>query len=99
MSTRKRLLASAATPAAAPPATLPPVKPVLSRAAAFPHLPLKVPLPQAPLVFGLSRSAIYRAAADGRIHLSKLGQGTLVVTESALDFLAGLPVMVPRAVA
>jgi len=54
--------------------------------------PAAVPMPKAPAAFGLSRSAIYRAAAEGKIILRKLGASTLVDTESALAFLASLPV-------
>ena len=53
--------------------------------------PTLVPLPKAPAVFGLSRSAIYRAAGDGKITLRKLGKSTLVDTASALAFIANLP--------
>ena len=60
-------------------------------------LPMKVPLPQAPMVFGLSRSAIYRAAQDGHITLSKLGRGTLVDTASVIAYLDGLPRLTPKA--
>jgi predicted DNA-binding transcriptional regulator AlpA len=50
-----------------------------------------VPLPQAPAVLGLSRSAIYRAAAQGKITLRKLGRTTLVDVASARAFIESLP--------
>lgn len=62
-------------------------------------LPLNVPLPHAPLVFGLSRSSIYRAAADGKITLRKLGRTTLVDTASMLAFIDGMPTLAPKKVA
>lgn len=57
--------------------------------------PLVVPLTQAPLYFGLSRSALYRAAAHGHISLKKLGRSTLVDVASVRAWLAKLPVLVP----
>jgi hypothetical protein len=53
--------------------------------------PLTAPLARASLVPGLSRSAIYRAAAEGKIVLLKAGRTTLVDMESVRAFLAGLP--------
>jgi len=58
--------------------------------------PALVPLPQSALVFGLSRSTTYRAAADGLITLRKIGSRTYIVTETALAYIAVLPVMTPR---
>ena len=52
---------------------------------------LAVPLPRAPAVTGMSRSAIYRAAAAGHIRLLKLGKSTLVDLASVRAFLASLP--------
>jgi hypothetical protein len=52
---------------------------------------LTVPLPHAPVVTGLSRSAIYRAAAQGKITLLKCGRSTLVDMASVRAFLEGLP--------
>ena len=63
------------------------------------HLPVKVPLPHAPTVFGISRSAIYRAASAGHVKLSKLGRGTLVDTASVLAYLEGLPTLQPKSAA
>jgi hypothetical protein len=53
--------------------------------------PLALPLSKAVAVTGLSRSAIYRAAAAGKITLLKSGRSTLVCMASAHGFLAGLP--------
>jgi len=55
-----------------------------------------IPLPRAPQVFGLSRSGLYRLAAEGRIRLVKLGCRTLVDAASVRRFLAELPPMQPR---
>ena len=52
---------------------------------------MKVPMPRAPGLFGLSKSAIYRAAEAGHIKLSKLGRGTLVDTASVIAYLDALP--------
>jgi len=53
--------------------------------------PVAVPLPQAPAVFGLSRSGLYRAAKAGEIRLMKQGRSTLVDVESVRRYLATLP--------
>ncbi len=53
--------------------------------------PLALPLGKAVAVTGLSRSAIYRAAGEGKITLLKAGRTTLVCMASARAFLAGLP--------
>lgn len=58
---------------------------------AYPITPLTMPLPQAPAATGLSRSAIYRAAAEGKIKLLKNGRSTLVDMASVRAFLASLP--------
>lgn len=60
-------------------------------------LPEMVPLPQAPAAFGLSRSALYRAAGEGKIRFVKLGRSTLVDAASVRAFLASLPTAVIRA--
>jgi hypothetical protein len=52
---------------------------------------ITLPLSQGPAVLGLSRSAIYRAAAEGKIVLKKLGRTTLVDMESARAFIDSLP--------
>jgi hypothetical protein len=52
---------------------------------------LTVPLARAPSEIGLSRSAIYRAAAEGKIVLKKLGRTTLVDMASARAFIDALP--------
>jgi hypothetical protein len=53
--------------------------------------PEMVPLPRAPAVFGLSRSGLYRLAAEGRIRMVKMGARTLVDAASVRVFLATLP--------
>lgn len=58
--------------------------------------PEMIPLPRAPAVFGLSRSGLYRLAADGRIRMVKMGARTLVDAASVRAFLADLPPMQPR---
>lgn len=58
---------------------------------ASPIVPEMVPLPRAPAVFGLSRSHLYRLAADGRVRMLKAGSRTLVDAESVRTFLASLP--------
>ncbi len=57
--------------------------------------PVMVPLPQAPLYFGLSRSALYRAAAGGSITMKKMGRTTLVDVASVRDYLDSLPTLAP----
>lgn len=54
-------------------------------------LPEAVPLPRAPAIFGLSRSALYRLAGEGRIRFVKIGRSTLVDAASVRAFLAALP--------
>ena len=56
-----------------------------------PITPEMVPLPRAPAVFGLSRSGLYRLAAEGRIRMVKIGARTLVDAASVRAFLATLP--------
>ena len=58
---------------------------------ASPIAPEMVPLPRAPGVFGLSRSGLYRLAAEGRIRMVKVGARTLVDAASVRAFLAALP--------
>ena len=58
--------------------------------------PEMVPLPRAPGIFGLSRSALYRLAADGRIRMVKMGARTLVDAASVRAFLATLPALEVR---
>jgi hypothetical protein len=55
-----------------------------------------VPLPKAPAVFGISRSAIYRGAAAGDIILLKLGRSTLVDAASVRAYLERLPRLHPK---
>lgn len=54
-------------------------------------VPRVLPLKQATIYLGMSRSAVYRAAADGRIRLLKIGRSTVLDVESGDRFLAGLP--------
>lgn len=56
---------------------------------------LMIPLPRAPAVSGMSRSSLYRAAADGRIRMVKSGRATLVDAASLRAYLASLPSMIP----
>ena len=59
-------------------------------------VPEMVPLPRAPGIFGVSRSALYRLAADGRIRMVKMGARTLVDAASVRAFLATLPALEVR---
>lgn len=56
-----------------------------------PVVPEMVPLPRAPSIFGLSRSGLYRLAAEGRIRMVKVGARTLVDAASVRAFLTTLP--------
>lgn len=58
--------------------------------------PEMVTLPRAPAIFGLSRSNLYRLAADGKIRMLKCGGRTLVDAASVRQFLATLPTVQPR---
>jgi predicted DNA-binding transcriptional regulator AlpA len=58
--------------------------------------PITLPLPKAVAASGLSRSAIYRAAACGRIRLLKLGRSTLVDMRSVSAFIDALPRLTPK---
>jgi hypothetical protein len=53
--------------------------------------PEMVPLPKAPMIFGLSRSALYRLASSGHIKLLKVGARTLVDANSVRQYLSELP--------
>lgn len=57
------------------------------------------PLQKAVTVSGLSRSAIYRAAASGDIKLLKLGRSTLVDVASVRAYLDRLPRLMPKSAA
>lgn len=59
---------------------------------AMPALPALIPMTRAPLLLGLSRSAIYRAAGEGKIIVKKLGRSAMVDSASALAFIKSLPV-------
>lgn len=58
---------------------------------AFSPIPEMVPLPRAPAIFGLSRSHLYRLAAEGRIRMVKAASRTLVDACSVRTYLATLP--------
>jgi hypothetical protein len=58
--------------------------------------PEMVPLPRAPALFGLSRSGLYRLAAEGKVRMVKLGARTLVDAGTVREFLATLPAVTPR---
>ena len=62
----------------------------------FREPPILAPLPQGPALFGLSRSAIYRAAAAGQIRLVKQGRRTYIDSQTALLYIASLPIFTPR---
>ena len=53
--------------------------------------PLAMPLARAAAWSGLSRSTIYRMAAQGRVRLVKAGRSTLVDADSLRAVVAGLP--------
>lgn len=53
--------------------------------------PSHAPILDAAELSGLSRSAIYREAGNGRIRLVKLGRSTLVCMASVRAFLDALP--------
>lgn len=53
--------------------------------------PALVRMPQAPAVFGISRSALYRAAGEGKIVVKKVGRSSYVETASALAYIDSLP--------
>jgi excisionase family DNA binding protein len=55
-----------------------------------------VPLPKAPAIFGLSRSGLYRLAAEGKIRMVKAGARTLVDASTVRAYLAELPTVQPR---
>ena len=58
--------------------------------------PITCPMPHAQARTGMSRSAIYRAAANGQIRLLKLGRTTLVDLDSVRAYLDSLPTYVPK---
>ena len=61
------------------------------RGIAAPADVIAAPLNRACALSGLSRSGIYRAAAEGKIKLIKAGRTTLVDMASVRHFLADLP--------
>ena len=54
-------------------------------------VPMAAPIARATAITGLSKTAIYKAAAVGRIRLLKLGRSTLVDLASAQRFIQSLP--------
>lgn len=55
------------------------------------NLPLAVPMEDAPRLFGMSKSHLYRMGRAGRIDLRKLGRKTLVMTDTVVAYLGSLP--------
>ena len=53
--------------------------------------PIAVPIPQACLISGLSRSGLYRELAAGKVRAVKAGTRTLVLMDSLRQHVAGLP--------
>jgi hypothetical protein len=53
--------------------------------------PALMQIEAAMLFSGLSRSALYRALAAGKIMARKAGRSTLIETASLRDFIAALP--------
>ncbi|MCP1214622.1 helix-turn-helix domain-containing protein [Acetobacter orientalis] len=54
-------------------------------------LPIAVPLEDAPRMFGVSKSHIYRMSKAGHIDLRKVGRKTIVMTHTMLAYLGSLP--------
>ena len=55
------------------------------------HMPIAVPLEDAPRLFGISKSHIYRMSKAGHIDLRKVGRKTIVMTDTMLAYLGSLP--------
>lgn len=53
--------------------------------------PIAVPIPQACLISGLSRSGLYRELAAGKVRAVKSGSRTLVLVDSLRKHVSGLP--------
>lgn len=53
--------------------------------------PIAVPIAEAVTFSGMSRSAVYRELASGKLRAVKSGSRTLVLVESIRDYLASLP--------
>ncbi len=53
--------------------------------------PIMARIPQAQALSGLSRSALYRLAAERQVRFVKHGSNTMVDMASVRDFLASLP--------
>ncbi|AKR48045.1 MULTISPECIES: helix-turn-helix domain-containing protein [Acetobacter] len=54
-------------------------------------IPVAVPLEDAPRMFGVSRSHLYRMSKAGRIDMRKVGRKTVVITDTVVAYLRGLP--------
>jgi hypothetical protein len=54
--------------------------------------PIAAPIARAVVLSGLSRSAIYRAAGEGKLVLRRVGRSTLVDLASLRAFIEGLPI-------
>jgi hypothetical protein len=54
--------------------------------------PIGLPIPAASAASGVSRSGIYRAAAEGKIILRKHGRSTIVDMASMRAFIDSLPI-------
>lgn len=54
--------------------------------------PISLPIPAAVAATGLSRSGLYRAAAEGKLLFRKAGRTTLVDAASLRAFVSSLPV-------
>ncbi len=83
MNTREKLMSTAAARAELPASPALPTRTT--------GLPAYVPMPQATSVFGVSRSAVYRAASQGHVVLKKMGKSSLIETASMMAYLSGLP--------
>ena len=53
--------------------------------------PFAVSMEDAPRLFGISKAHIYRKSKEGKIELKKVGRKTLVMTDSVINYLQGLP--------
>ncbi|GCD59747.1 hypothetical protein NBRC3280_2264 [Acetobacter pasteurianus NBRC 3280] len=60
-------------------------------------IPVAVPLEDAPRVFGMSKSHLYRMSKAGRIDMRKVGRKTVVITDTVVAYLRGLPAVTSAA--
>lgn len=67
----------------------------MDQSSEFSALPLMVSVSDAPKIFGVSRSHVYRIAAQGRIDLVKMGRRTMVKTETMRAYIESLQPMTP----